>query len=96
MSSILSTVTGTITKITKRQAREIVISSLAPISARFYFSRVEVETFTPTEGEPIITERPGEAIGMKVLNEAELKALPEFALIQSTLKTLADNLAQNL
>jgi len=94
MSHILTTSSESGIKATETrlQAVELAIGVTPgqPMSLRMYFADCAKETFTPNEGEPVITEKVLNRIGMLELSEESLKAVPEFLLIYSVLKRIAD------
>ena len=86
------TATGMFETTTKRTANEILINvnpgGLPTLS--IYYSDVDVQTFTPTEGSPEIKIVGKSPVGVIQVSFEELSALPSFAAVQADLQQLAD------
>ena len=61
------------------------------MGVRFYYADVVTETIAPAGGgAPEVSIPSVDRVGMGEMSEEEIKAVPEFPLIYSVLKRLAD------
>jgi len=84
---------GTKNRVVERKAVEIVIGAVPgqPMSLRMYYGDCEKITLTPVGGgNPVVTERCIDRVGMLEVPEAEMAALPVFQNTYAALKALAD------